>query len=150
TPAPDLSLSFNGAPSCDGGEHATGKESVSALQLLQWGPVLRRGGASSTSLIRSPCSRASMGPRPATGGSIVRIPSGILFKSSLQWGPVLRRGGAVRERAGDGQGVAASMGPRPATGGSRWRRGRRRARRSSFNGAPSCDGGELVGSRGAG
>src|SRR5262249_44022462 len=111
-------LGFNGAPSLDGGEPLRAASTAPMVDLLQWGPVSRRGGARGRPRARRPDRAASMGPRLSTGG-------GLPTKATSSW-------------SGSGFNGAPSL-----DGGERACRvrvpcaiGRR------FNGAPSLDGGE--------
>src|SRR5262249_21972102 len=63
-------------------------------ELLQWGPVSRRGGTLDDH------------------GRMLWV------EDALQWGPVSRRGGTRREPAGGLGAHGASMGPRLSTGGN--------------------------------
>src|SRR5687767_4276320 len=85
--------------------------------VLQWGPVSRRGGTWIDP--EDPTRRlldASMGPRLSTGGNALPHERTSAATSALQWGPVSRRGGTPRAAPALRLELAASMGPRLSTG----------------------------------
>src|SRR6266545_1904163 len=114
-----VSACFNGAPSLDGGEHAVANREATVAQMLQWGPVSRRGGTLARPVAHLELRLASMGPRLSTGGNAFNCLTVSTPHIALQWGPVSRRGG------------------------TRGAQNKRLPGWVSFNGAPSLDGGEL-------